>query len=54
MKRHEIYPGPSVNYVELRSQLKMHLRDFLQMPLMKSEFGANEMKDDYLSRDLGL
>ncbi|SDO46662.1 hypothetical protein SAMN04489798_3025 [Pseudomonas arsenicoxydans] len=54
MKRHDIYAGPSADYVELRSRLKMHLRDHLQLHLMKSGHATDAMKDDQLGRDLGL
>jgi hypothetical protein len=54
MKRHDIYTGPSADYVELRSRLRMHLRDQLQMHLMKSGQASDEMKEDQLGRDLGL
>ena len=54
MKRHEIDAGPSADYVELRSQLKIHLRGFLQQHLVKGDLASDEMKDDQLCRDLGL
>lgn len=54
MKRHDIYAGPSAGYVELRSRLKMHLRDQLQLHLMKVGLATDEMKADQLGRDLGL
>jgi hypothetical protein len=54
MKRRDIYTGPSADYVELRSRLRMHLRDQLQMHLMKSGQASDEMKEDQLGRDLGL
>ncbi|MHA6234017.1 hypothetical protein [Pseudomonas fluorescens group sp. PF-69] len=54
LKRRDIYAGPSVDYVELRSQLKMHLRDFLQQHLVKGDFATDELNDDLLCRDLGL
>ncbi|MHA6130595.1 hypothetical protein ACX3YD_31280 [Pseudomonas fluorescens group sp. PF-1] len=54
LKRRDIYAGPSADYVELRSRLRMHLRDQLQMHLMKSGQASDEMKEDQLGRDLGL
>lgn len=54
MKRHDIYAGPSADYVELRSRLRMHLRDQLQLHLMGAGQASDEMKDDQLGRDLGL
>jgi hypothetical protein len=54
LKRRDIYAGPTAGYVEIRSRLRMHLRDQLQMHLMESGQASDEMKDDYLGRDLGL
>ncbi|MFJ7797169.1 hypothetical protein [Pseudomonas sp. NPDC096950] len=54
MTRHDIQAGQSADYVELRSRLKLHLRDQLQLHLMKSGHATDEIKDDQLGRDLGL
>ncbi|MNY20798.1 hypothetical protein D3C86_1543010 [compost metagenome] len=54
LQRRDIYAGPSAGYVELRSRLRMHLRDRLQLHLMGSGHANDEMKDDQLGRDLGL
>lgn len=54
MKRHDIYAGPSADYVELRSRLKMHLSYLLQWHLVKNGLGTDEMKEDQLEKDLGL
>jgi hypothetical protein len=54
LERRDIYAGPSAGYVELRSRLRMHLRDQLQLHLMESGQATDEMKADQLNRDLGL
>lgn len=54
MKRRDIYAGPFVDYVELRSRLRMHLRNQLQLHLMKVGLATDEVKADQLGRDLGL
>ena len=54
LKRRDIYAGPTADYVELRSRLRMHLRDQLQLHLMGAGQATDEMKDDQLERDLGL
>jgi len=54
LKRRDIYAGPTAGYVELRSRLKMHLRRHLQWHLIEMGLATDEMKDDYLGRDLGL
>ncbi len=54
MKRRDIYAGPSADYVELRSRLRMHLRNQLQLHLMKVGLATDEVKADQLGRDLGL
>lgn len=55
LKRRDIYTtGPFVGYVELRSRLRMHLRDPLQLQLMGSGEASDEMKGDQMGRDLGL
>jgi len=54
LKRRDIYGGPNAGYVELRSRLRMHLRDQLQLHLMGAGQATDEMKDDQLERDLGL
>ncbi|MFJ5282759.1 hypothetical protein ACIP66_02715 [Pseudomonas sp. NPDC088429] len=54
LKRHDIDAGPSAAYVELRSRLRMHLRDHLQFHVMKIGFASDDMKADQLERDMGL
>lgn len=54
LKRRDIYAGPTAGYVEIRSRLRMHLRDQLQLHLMGAGQATDEMKDDQLERDLGL
>lgn len=54
LKRHDIYAGPSPDYAELRSRLRLHLRNQLQLHLMKVGLATDEVKADQLGRDLGL
>lgn len=54
LTRRGIYAGQTAGYVELRSRLKMHLRHHLQWHLMDKGLASDEMKDDYLGRELGL
>jgi hypothetical protein len=54
LKCRDIYAGPNAGYVELRSRLRMHLRDQLQLHLMKVGLATDEVKADQLGRDLGL
>jgi hypothetical protein len=54
LKSRDIYAGPNAGCVELRSRLRMHLRDQLQLHLMGSGQATDEMKDDQLGRDMGL
>lgn len=54
LKRRDIYADPTAGYVEIRSRLKMHLRRHLQWHLIETGLATDEMKDDYLGRDLGL
>lgn len=54
LERRDIYAGPTAGYVEVRSRLNMHLRDQLQLHLMKVGLASDEMKADQLGRDLGL
>jgi len=54
LKRRDIYAGPTAGFVEIRSRLRMHLRDQLQLHLMGAGQATDEMKDDQLERDLGL
>lgn len=54
LKRRDIYAGPTADYVEIRSRLRVHLRHQLQRHLMESGQATDEMRDDYLGRDLGL
>lgn len=54
LKRRDIYADPTAGYVEVRSRLNMHLRDQLQLHLMKVGLASDEMKADQLGRDLGL
>jgi hypothetical protein len=54
LKRRDIYAGPTAGYVEIRSRLRVHLRHQLQWHLMDSGQATDEMRDDYLGRDLGL
>lgn len=54
LKRRDIYSGPTAGCVEIRSRLNMHLRHHLQWHLMEAGLATDEMKDDYLGRDLGL
>lgn len=54
LKRHHIDAGQTESYVALRSRLRMHLRDHLQLHVMKIGFASGAMKADQLDRDLGL
>lgn len=54
LKRLDIYAGPTAGCVEIRSCLRVHLRHQLQWHLMESGQATDEMRDDYLGRDLGL
>lgn len=54
LKHHDIDAGPTESYVELRSRLRIHLRDHLQLHVIKMSFASDELKADLLERDLGL
>lgn len=48
MKRQAMDAGPSASYVELMSRLRMHLREHLQLHLMKIGFASDVMRADHL------
>lgn len=54
LERSDIDAGPFASHVELRSRLRMYLRDHLQWHLMKIGFASDAMKADQLERDMGL
>jgi hypothetical protein len=54
LHHHDADVGVSDNYVEIRSRLKTHIAYHLQWHLMKNGHAIDEMKEDYLSKDLGL
>ena len=54
LKSRDTSAGQTAGCVELRSRLKMHLRRHLQWHLIETGLATDEMKDDYLGRDLGL
>ncbi|OYQ23322.1 hypothetical protein [Pseudomonas mandelii] len=54
LERHGYCAGPPGSYVEIRSRLRAHLRYQLQWHLVSAGQGTDEMKEDQLSRDIGL
>ncbi|MHC8314354.1 hypothetical protein [Pseudomonas sp. LB3P31] len=54
LRHHDADVGLTDNYVEIRSRLKTHIAYHLQWHLMKNGHAIDEMKEDHLSKDLGL
>jgi hypothetical protein len=54
LERHGFYSGPPGSYVEIRSRLRAHLSYQLQWHLVSAGQATDEMKEDQLSRDIGL
>lgn len=54
LERHGFDAGPPGSYVEIRSRLRAHLSYQLQWHLVSAGQATDEMKEDQLSRDIGL
>ena len=54
LERQGFYAGPPGTYVEIRSRLRAHLSYQLQWHLVSAGQATDEMKEDQLSRDVGL
>lgn len=54
LERHGFYSDPLGCYVEIRSRLRAHLSYQLQWHLVSAGQATDEMKEDQLSRDIGL